>query len=307
MLQVIVFSFNRALQLDTLLCTMLEHWKSPDYQLDVVYNSSSVDFQKGYDRLIQKLGNHSFIHFHKEQETAHGVSLFELLHPHNLKRWMQYSYLRHPRSNFRSLVIDLMIKSDARHIMFMTDDAMYVDDINLNQKIFDWILSNPSQNQYSLRVGIGMDDEGAHYSDNGEYLEWKFSKEKDGTNWGYRFSVDAHIYAKTTVLKLYKRNLFVNPNSLEGPVEGDARRSGLLDNGRGSRHTVLLSFPINMVQTISDNETLGVSTEKLNRYYLDGYTMRYPIPENIDVFQVYPNHLIFSKNAVETVMRIDKL
>ncbi len=307
MLQVIVFSFNRALQLDTLLHTMLEHWKSPDYQLDVVYNSSSNDFQKGYDRLIRKLSRYSFIHFHKEQETTHRVSLLELLYPHNLKRWMQYSYLRYPRSNFRSLVIDLMEKSDASHIMFMTDDAMYVDDVNLNQKVFDWILSNPLQNQYSLRVGIGMNDEEAHYSDNGEYLEWNFSKEKVSTNWGYRFSVDAHIYAKTTILKLYKRNLFVNPNSLEGPVEGDARRSGLLDNGRGQRHAVLLSFPINMVQTVSDNETLGLSTEKLNQYYLNGYTMRYPIPEKIDVFQIYPNHLIFSRNGVETMTKIDKL
>lgn len=304
MLQIIVFSFNRALQLDTLLYTMLEHWKSPDYQLDVVYNSSSADFQKGYDILIRKLSSHSFIHFHKEQETAHGVPLSELLHPHNLKRWMQYSYLRHPRSNFRSLVIDLMEQSDASHIMFMTDDAMYVNDINLNQKVFDWILSNPSQNQYSLRVGIGMDDEGAHYLDNGEYLEWNFSKEKAGTNWGYRFSVDAHIYAKITVLKLYKRNLFANPNSLEGPVEGDARRSGWLDNGRGLRHTALLSFPINMVQMVSDNETLGVPIAKLNQYYLDGYTMRYPIPENPNHFQHYPHSLLFYKDGKEEVIKM---
>ena len=42
------------------------------------------------------------------------------------------------------------------------------------------------------------------------------------------------------------------------------------------------------MQTFSDNESLGVSTEKLNQYYLDGYTFKYPIPEEVNVFQVYP-------------------
>lgn len=301
MLQIIVFSFNRALQLDTLLCTMLEHWKQPAFELDVVYNSSSDEFQKGYDLLVRKMSDKAFIRFHKESLPADSVGFADLLNLHNVKRLYEKKCLRHPKTNFRSLTIQLIERSVAKHIMFMTDDAMFVDDVNLNQDIMDWILQSPKQNQYALRVGFGMDDQKAHYNEHEDYLSWKFDKQDLTSNWGYCFSVDAHIYAKATILELFKRNLFVNPNTLEGPVFGDARRHGLLNQGRGPKHTKILSFPINIVQTVDKNETLGVSTEKMNQYYLDGYTMRYPLPENPNHFQQYPESLLFYKDGKETL------
>lgn len=301
-IQIIVFSFNRALQLDTLLCTMLEHWKSPAFNLDVVYNTTTPDYQRGYDILINKLSSYENIKFHKESRPADQVLASDLLHPHNLKRWLQHEYLRHPRTNFRSLVINLMEHSSSDLVMFMTDDAMYVNDVEIHEEMLKWISDNPLHNQYTLRVGIGMDDKNATYQDNGEYLTWNFDKEDIRTNWGYHFSVDAHIYSKEVVLKLFKRNLFVNPNSLEGTIQSDAQRHGWLENGRGPRQAAILSFPINMVQTIADNETLGVSTEKLNDYYLRGYTMRYPVPESPNHFQHYPRSLFFYKgDECETI------
>ena len=56
MIQIIIFSFNRALQLDTLLRSLVMHWKSPDYCVDIIYNSSDDFFQNGYDILIGKYG-----------------------------------------------------------------------------------------------------------------------------------------------------------------------------------------------------------------------------------------------------------
>lgn len=304
MIQVIVFSFNRALQLDTLLCTMLEHWKQPSFELDVVYNTSSLDFQNGYDMLIEKMSNNPFIHFHKEEQPADKVGIRDILNIHNIKRFYERKCLRHPRTNFRSLTINLMEQSSAKHIMFMTDDAMFIDDVNLNEDILTWILSEPEQNQYALRVGFGMDDKNAHYNECADYLAWEFDKQDSSTNWGYCFSVDAHIYAKSTILELFKRNLFVNPNTLEGPIYGDAFRHGLLNQGRGPKYTKILSFPINMVQTVDKNETLGVSTEKMNQYYLDGYTMRYPLPEKPNHFQQYPESLLFYKDGEKKAIKM---
>lgn len=37
MLQIIIFSFNRAIQLDTLLSSFVEYWKNPSYQVDIIY------------------------------------------------------------------------------------------------------------------------------------------------------------------------------------------------------------------------------------------------------------------------------
>ena len=54
MLQIIIFSFNRAMQLDTLLRSVYKHFKFDNYQVGVLYNTSNRDFEKGYDLLKGK-------------------------------------------------------------------------------------------------------------------------------------------------------------------------------------------------------------------------------------------------------------
>jgi hypothetical protein len=53
MIQIIIFSFNRALQLDTLIASIAEKWQAPKYKIDVIYNTSDKDFQKGYDKDVE--------------------------------------------------------------------------------------------------------------------------------------------------------------------------------------------------------------------------------------------------------------
>ena len=53
MIHIIIFSFNRALQLEALLSSIQCHWQKTNYKLSVLYNTSGDDFQKGYD-ILQK-------------------------------------------------------------------------------------------------------------------------------------------------------------------------------------------------------------------------------------------------------------
>ena len=297
-IQVIIFSFNRALQLDTLINSMLKHWKSPSFDLDVVYNTTTQDFQKGYEILIQRMKKYTNIRFHKEsKDSPDSVNYFLLLNYFNYLQWRDFPVTRHPKTNFKSLTIDLMKRADAKLVMFLTDDAMFINDVEIEEEHIEWLRTNPKYAQYTLRVGVGMDDKEAHYTNHGHYLSWNFSNANCNTNWGYRFSVDAHIYDKNLIVKLFKRNIFVNPNTLEGPVCCDAIRQKWLDNGRGPVKPALLSFPINMVQTVVKNETLGVSLELLNNFYLQGYTMTYPIPNVLHHFQQYPKTLLLHKEG----------
>ena len=97
--------------------------------------------------------------------------------------------------------------------------------------------------------------------------------------------------------------IFINPNTLEGYIEDRLFNKGLVDQACSLDKPMLLSFPINMVQKEADNESLGVDCEKLNQMYLDGYTLRYPVPEVIDMFQVYPDYLILEKDGRTSVMK----
>lgn len=272
MLQIVVFSFNRAIQLDTLLTSFVKYWVNPPYQMDVIYNTSSPFFQKGYDLLMEKYKGNSGIRFYKESKECRPYTAKEImLSVGNVKRLLLCPFIRNPKSNFRPLLIQLMEDSVAREIMFMTDDAMYIHPVNLTNEVFDWIEQNPHHRQFSLRLGKGMNNQPIAVRESTSYLEWNLKSMPHMTNWGYYFSVDAHIYSKQLILNYFKRYIFVNPNSLEGYIESRIR--GKVEYGRSFKEAKVLSFPINMVQTVSKNEHLGVSVEKLNRYYLDGYTL----------------------------------
>ena len=156
-----------------------------------------------------------------------------------------------------------------------------------------WLKSSPKHRQISLRLGVGMNNQPHNMVvDNDGLIRWNMNDVDHMTNWGYRFSVDAHIYDKELILDFYKKYIFINPNTLEGYIEDRLFSKKFVSEACTFEKPMLLSFPINMVQKEADNESLGVDCDKLNQMYLDGYTLRYPVPRTINMFQVYPDHLI---------------
>lgn len=300
MLQTIIFSFNRALQLDTLITSMIENWQNPQYCIDVIYNTSDQEFQKGYDILIDKYSKYKNIKFNKESGIRDIIGIKELLNIRNFIAYNKNKKKFTPKSNFRSLCIDLLKKDKNEFIMFLTDDAMFIDKVKIENEVFNWIKEAPSKRQFSLRMGMGMNGPVNQIEKKGTYLTWDFHKNSRGTNWGYPFSVDAHIYHKKPTVKLFEKYIFCNPNTLEGFINAQVYRKMLFEEGMSYMKCKLLSYPINMVQTVEKNETLGVDCKMLNNLLLDGYTMKYPVPENYDCFQQYPDNILLFKDGIES-------
>ena len=307
MIQIVIFSYNRAIQLDTLLTSIRQRWISPVYSVDILFNTSNDSFQNGYKKIISKYSQDSRFNFHKEtlvKGPYYGIK--ELLNVYNIKRLIDTPSLRSPKSNFRNNLLDIISLNTSKFVMFMTDDAMFIDNVELPEDIFVWLNSNPQKNQFVLRFGKDTNDRPSSVKIDNEYLEWNYSDYKFDTDWGYNFSVDAHIYSKELVRKYFKKFIFNNPNTLEGFIAARMRSNGDANNARCVLYPKLLSFPVNMVQNVVNNESCNVSPEYLNRKYLDGYTLRYPIPTQIDCFQVYPEYLIFEKGDMVEHMSIGK-
>jgi hypothetical protein len=292
MIQTVIFSFNQALQLDALLSSLLKEWKAPSCRIDVIYNSSNDFFQQGYNRLIEKFSSDIRISFRKEQQKADKYGLLEFCSSiQNLRNYIKRPCIRKPKTNFRSELIRLLENSSSKIIMFLTDDSCFIRPVNIKTEIINFVENNPEKANFSLRIGKYMNTPPSNIASDGEYLSWNYFDCDKTTNWGYVFSVDGHLYDKKYVLKSFKRLIFLNPNTLEGAVVRYARAKKWFGKGMSNEYASLLSFPINMVQTISNNESLGVSVDFLNEKYLEGYGLEYPVPDNIVAFQQYPSCL----------------
>ena len=289
------------MQLDTLLSSLLAHWKSPDIRVDVVYNFSTKDFGEAYERLSSDYSDKN-IKLHRECiSNPDRVKIQDFVYLYNLVRLYKDKKLRHPKTNFRSIVIDLIEKSEAENVMFLTDDSMFVSDVNILQEDISWINDKPWERQFSLRLGEGVNPLPKDVEIEGLYCNWNMYQNIG--NWGYPFSVDAHIYNKNVILKLLKTYLFYNPSFLEGNICGVVRRAKYFAESRCYRDIKMLTFPINIVQSSVDNDSQDVSVEMLNALYLKGERLEYVVDERFDATKQYVKMLKFKNQQGECRMQ----
>lgn len=294
MIQIIIFSFNRAMQLNTLLCSMTRQIEFRDYKVDILYNVSSDIFAQGYNKLIKDNILNEHIHFIKEKTVPKPLVLLDIIHASSkseMKYLLKSLIKKRNKTNFRKILLDLLKDNKSSNVMFLTDDACFINQTVISDEILAWINEEPYHRQFSLRTGKGMNEEPQGIKSVGNYLEWNYYKYPFFTLWGYPFSVDAHIYNKNAIIDLLSNCYFDNPNSLEGNASLCTQKKNHFGTGRAFTATRLLSFPINMVQQICNNDSLDISLEMLNEYYLKGYHLEYPMPNVITTFQVYPDSL----------------
>ena len=292
-LLIVIFSYNRAMQLNTLLKSIQNSFSSINIDVVVLYNHDT-EFCEGYIELKKRYqtANIKFI-----KETS-GINLYSnklFLNKYNLFRYFKYAYLRNPKSDFRNLLNKTLEDSNAEYISFLTDDSVFIKKVEVRQEILEQISNNPSKYSYSLR--LGLDSEGLPREseiDKG-IIKWDFYKNSSNKDWKYPFSVDGHIYNKNFITRVLKKIIYVNPNSLENFVCNYIKSKKQLNEGYANQEIYMLSYPINMVQNVEQNEHMGVSVELLEEYFLKGYQLFYPIPNTITSFQQYPEILNFKK------------
>ena len=301
MIQIIVFSFDRALQLEALLSSIRRYWTRTAYRLTVIYNTSGDEFERGYTLLKKGFPDFQFV---KETRSGHLWHTSDYLRFFNLKKILHYPNLRNQRSDFRDLLLGILSDSSAPYTMFLTDDSVFIRDVVLSDKTLSFIDEDVAQNQISLRLGKGVSACPSDIPVQDGCLVWHFHRYPLDTSWGYRFSVDAHIYATSLIRQLFRRVIFNNPNTLEGIVCHYVRTRKLLDKGLTFEDPFILSFPLNRVQDVADNKSLGVSVTFLNELYLDGKRLEIALPDDIREFQQYPSEVRLVKDGKVETLRI---
>lgn len=209
----IIFSKNRALQLDLLLKSIYSNFKQC-LDVDIIYKETE-EHKKSYEKLKSehhlKLSAPS-VFFHKQQDQP---------------------------ENFYQLIYSLISEAQSEHVVFFTDDDIVYRNISIPDIALE-SLSNLNFSCFSLRLGnnirkrqIGKymyDEIMPNFLMASNFLMWDHTQHNPSSYFGYPMSVDGHIFCKKKLIDIFDKigigDQLETPNKFEELLVGFSSDSG---------------------------------------------------------------------------------
>ena len=252
----IVFSKDRAMQLHALLASYF-HFTKNAAPLFVLFTCSNAEHERAYQIL-------------KTEFVSFTVTFIA-------------------ESNFRLDLQNIICKSNADRVFFMTDDAVFVSEYDLD----NCLQFNPIDYVFSLRLGRDFDfcythniaqEIPAFYDEKRGGIDlnsWIWNDMKGSPDWIYPLSVDATIFYKKEMEAFINMIPFKSPNSLEAQMQKYTSLF-LFRKGICYSTTKYINIPCNIVQTEFKNVSTNLfSTNELLQNFLDGKRIDWHFPQNL--------------------------
>lgn len=275
MISLIIFSKNRACQLQLLLESIEKNSNNIFDTKTVIFEATTKDFRAGYDLLIERFGmNTLFI----------------------------------AETDFQKNTISA-INNSCKYICFMVDDNILYGTIPFDHGHITYTLSNEFISSLSLRLGTNIkyddiyNDKITLYPEHvgiityDSYIDeeirvWDWRTLPPHSNFGYPFSVDGNIYKKQELLDFIDYE-FDTPNSFEGRFDRHKLRQLMCCFNK----SVLVNNPINLVGSSNNNagKYYGWSLEDLNNKYLSGKV--------IDLDNILSNNIVACHQEMEILFK----
>ena len=242
----IVFSMDRALQLHALLGSYKDLVRNP-CRLDIIYRASSQSHEAAYQEIFSEYA--------------------ELI---EIKR-------QNTRKEFKPLLIDALLYSEAERVFFLVDDNMFVEPWDLSSiagQVSTYCVPSlrmgknlsrcyTVQRAQTIPSVCSVDD-----FREAQLIAWIW---KYGYfDWGYPLSVDGHMFLRPEILAIAKGLEYDSPNRFEERLQiFKAAFSWRL--GVCYEKSRLINIPYNRVQTDIDNLHGSVHQEEMLRMWNEGY------------------------------------
>lgn len=242
----LIFSRDRALQLDATLRSFRQHCRDPQtIQMAVLYANTSLAFDRRYRALAREYADVRFV-----DETDFRVQLLRLV-------------------------------EDSSSVLFLVDDNLFVNEFNLSE--LDSELSGHTDCLgVSLRLGrnttqcftLNASQRLPEFSAvSGNLLKYRWVGEQG--DFGYPLEVSSSLYRTSDVLPLLRKIRFKNPNTLEAALAGcSASLSRKRPNLLCYKSSRTFCLPLNLVQTDFENraaEGAEFSSEHLGLRFDEGW------------------------------------
>lgn len=232
LVDVIIFSYNRPMQLYALLESMDAYMEGLG-EVRVIYRASAPAYETGYEMVA-----HDFEHvlFIKQSKNA--------------------------ENDFKPLTIQAIQECPSQHLMFAVDDIIVTDFVDLSE-CAEWIEREQAYG-FFLRLGINtiycypLNDalQGVPPLERpAEHIcKWAFASGR--CDWNYPNTVDMTIYRRKDVLNFLTQMNYSAPNLLEG-VWAAAYRSIPSKYGLCYECSKMVNIPANRVHNIWNNRVMN--------------------------------------------------
>ena len=239
MIDFLIFSRNRPLQLHSLLSSMTKYVNG-NYTVSVLHRYDE-EYQEALNEIKNEFNDVSFI-----QE-----------------------------SSFYDDVISYL--SDSSNPMsFLVDDIVFKKEVDVDH-VSEIIHNNPSMICFSLRLGMHLkhcytrnlpqripDGHVKH-----EFFIWEWAGAD--SDWGYPLSVDGHIFRRDDILSWTKKVTFKSPNQYEDALQMILRyQQGLPNHCACFVRSKLFNIPANRVQNDISNRNEGFTAERMLELWNEG-------------------------------------
>lgn len=232
-LNIVIFSKNRALQLDCLLKSIKDNFKAPVSYISVLYKSDDNFYADGYNKL-KKLYSINWV-----SQSNFKDDLFGIVSKHGKNSFTMF--LVDDNVVFRPFTYDILNK--------------YTEEVGF--------ISTRVDRSYLGSLPIFMYTE--------KYLLWDWAT--GSNPWNYPFSVDGNIHKTSQIMDLLASTNFRAPNTLEeyGTTFLQNRHSSY-PLAIAPLEACTINIPLNKVQTEYETAfPTTMEVEYLNTKYLEGF------------------------------------
>jgi hypothetical protein len=234
MINIIIFSFNRAAQCELFLRSMKKYFKEyNNFKINVLYKYSDNFYKKGYEKLKGIYPEINFI-----LENNFKVDLLSLINITN------------------------------EYTIFFVDDMVWKNPFTLNCDEFEIFKNDKDILTFSLRLHPKLN---YCYTANVKmnpipYKIWKWYGLPG--DYGYPMSLDAHFFRTNDIINHLKNLQYNNPNQLESILAMyPLNKSKMIC----CEDSFLFNNPINKVQINNPNRHGNITAEFLNTQFLNNY------------------------------------
>lgn len=263
--QCIIFSMDRAFQLDALLCSYTENVynKNP---IHLFYQTSNIRHQEAYNELFK----------------IHDEILTSITKQTN-------------KGSFKSQLLGILENIGSEKIYFLVDDIVFVEKIDLKEftalatnstipslrmganinwsyawqkqqnlpKLYKYVENCECSNQDLRQINANNQDELLYWFwNNGSY------------DWGYPLSLDGHIFSSVEIHAILQNIEFNTPNTLEASLQ-DFQSWFKNRMGICCRKSRIINTPYNKVQTDFDNKHGNIHQDELLDHWENRLRMDY--------------------------------